>query len=310
MTPTATPVPRFDPGHVAESIRRLELVVSRKIDGLLQGQYQGFLAGHGSELGETRQYYDGDDVRRIDWNVTARMQAPYIREIIADHELETWVVVDLSASLSFGTALAEKRDLALAALSALGFLTLRTGNRFGAVLFDGNEITTVPAKAGRKHLHATLRRAAALEPAQSVGDVGLRAAVAKLSAPNHRQGVAVVISDFLDPGGWPEALRHVAVRHDVLAVEVVDPRELELPNVGLITVVDPESGRQRDIPTGSAKVRARYAEAASAQRAAIEDSLRSAGADHLQLRTDRDWLLDFVRFVALRKERVVARSRR
>jgi uncharacterized protein (DUF58 family) len=299
-----------------EVLRRLELTITRRLDGLLQGDHRGLVPGHGSEMGETRLYTPGDDVRHIDWNVTARTQDPHVRETIADRELETWLVVDLSPSLEFGTASCTKRDLAVAAAAAVGFLTARSGNRTGALVLRAGRLETWPARGGRDHMRALLHRLATApsdEPGRGfTGTTDLEPAVRRLLAPAHRRGLAVVISDFIGPGpgsvpassqSWARPLRAVVSRHEVLAIEVVDPRELELPDVGVLSVVDPETGAQREVPTGSARLRTRYAEAARAQRAAIAGALRSAGADHLVLRTDRDLLLDLVRFVAFRRAR-------
>jgi uncharacterized protein (DUF58 family) len=287
-----------------EVLRKLELTITRKLDGLLHGDYRGLVPGHGSELGETREYQAGDDVRRIDWNVTARMQATHVRETIADRELETWVLVDLSPSLDFGTAQCEKRDLAIAATAAVGFLTARGGNRIGAVLVGRAGVATVPARNGRSHVQALLHRIAATPRGDGGGHTDLAAGIARLDASARRRGLAVVVSDFLAPTGWEHPLKRLSVSHDVLAVEVVDPRELELPAVGVLTFVDPETGAIREIQSSDAKLRARYAAAAAAQRATIAASIRRAGADHLILRTDREWLGELVRFVALRRKRI------
>jgi uncharacterized protein (DUF58 family) len=296
--------PRIGLQQPAEVLRRLDLAVSRKLDGLLQGDHRGLVPGHGSESGECRLYQDGDDVRRIDWNVTARTQAPYVRETIADRELETWLLVDLSPSLDFGTALCTKRDLAVAAAAAVGFLTARTGNRVGAVILAGGALTAIPARGGRSHLQAILHRLISTPLGDGGGPTDLRSGIGRLAIPSHRRGLAVVISDFLAPEGWQRPLRAVAARHETLAIEVLDPRELELPPVGMLALVDPETGQRREVQTANAGLRERYARAAAEQRDGIARTLRSARADHLQLRTDRDWLLDLVRFVALRRLRV------
>jgi uncharacterized protein (DUF58 family) len=290
-----------------EVLRRLELRVTRKLDGLLQGDYRGLIPGHGTELGEAREYQAGDDVRRIDWNVTARTQSPHIRESIADRELETWLCVDQSASLDFGTATMEKRDLALSAAAAVGFLTARVGNRLGAVLVEPGKVVEIPARQGRTHLMAVLSRVQGAPRAASGDTADLTAGIRRLLSPAHRRGLAVVISDLLAPPGWADELARVAVRHDVLVIEVVDPRELELPDVGTLALVDPETGRLREVNTRSAKLRARYAAAAREQRDEHARAVRRAGADHLVLRTDRDWLFDVVRFVALRRKRMEAK---
>ncbi|WP_240746950.1 DUF58 domain-containing protein [Cryptosporangium phraense] len=294
-------------------LKRLQLTITRKLDGLLQGDYLGLLPGPGSEAGESREYRPGDDVRRMDWPVTARTTVPHVRQTIADRELETWLCVDLSASLDFGTAKCEKRDLAIAAASAIGHLTVRGGNRVGAVVTNGETLTRLAARPGRNNAHGMLRRVA-LTPRAPAGGTAANAgyladAIDALNRPPRRRGQAVVISDFLtddivqteasDPS-WERPLKKLAVRHDVLAIEIVDPRELSLPAVGVLTVVDPETGAVHEVST-DAKVRTAYAEAAASQREAIAGALRRAGAAHLRLSTDSDWLLDIVRFVAAQR---------
>lgn len=296
-------------GAAAEVLRRLELTVLRRLDGMLQGDYRGLVPGHGTELGEAREYQPGDDVRRMDWNVTARVKVPHVRESIADRELETWALVDVSASLDFGTAGCEKRDLALAAVAATGFLTSRTGNRMGAVILEGDRTAVVPARTGRPNLMALLHRVLVAARDEHPGAGDLEAGLRRLGATMTRRGLAVVVSDFLAGGAWERPLRALSARHETLAVEVVDPRELELPDVGVLDLVDPETGAHLEVQTADAGLRARYARAAADQRADVAARLRSAGADHLVLRTDRDWLLDLVRFVARRRERIDARSR-
>jgi len=286
-----------------EVLRRLELTVTRKLDGLLQGDYRGLVPGHGSELGETREYQPGDDTRRIDWNVTARMQVPHVRDTIADRELETWVLVDQSASLDFGTANCEKRDLVLNAVASVGFLTSRNGNRLGAMLLRPGQLpVTVPARTGRVHLRAVLHRVLTAPRLEGAGATDLAAAVERLGATMPRRGLAVVVSDWLDPTPWQHAMRRLGVRHDVLAIEVVDPRELALADVGVLELVDPETGFLYEVQTSDPRLRERYAAAAAAQREAIARDLRASGADHLTLRTDRDWMLDLVRFVVSRRQ--------
>jgi len=296
-------------GPTAEILRRLELTVTRRLDGMLQGDYRGLVPGHGSELGETRRYHPGDDVRRIDWNVTARSIEPYVRETIADRELETWVCADLSASQSFGTAHCEKRDLVVAALAAVGFLTQRTGNRVGGLLVEADHSTTVPARTGRTHLQALLHRSAVAARSAEHGAPDLEDALRRLAAIMKRRGLAVVVSDFLGPTTWEKPLRALSARHETLCIEIVDPRELELPNVGLVHLEDPETGQVLEVQTADAGTRQRFAEAAAAQRDEIGRAIRRGGADHLVLRTDQDWLLDLVRFVTWRRERVESLSR-
>ena len=289
-----------------EILRRLELTVSRRLDGLLHGEHQGLLPGPGTEPGEARAYLPGDDVRRIDWAVTARTAEPHVRMQVAERELETWVVVDLSASLAFGTAECEKRDLALAAAAAVGFLTARGGNRLGAIVAHGDGGERLPARPGRDHLRAVLHRLVTAPTPDGRGPVDLAALLREADRLARRRGLVVVVSDFLSAPGWERPLRVLAARHEVLAVEVVDRRELELPDVGLLPLVDPETGMRLEVDTGDRGLRERYAAAAQVQREEIAGHLRTAGADHLQLRTDRDWLRDLVAFVERRRRRRAA----
>jgi uncharacterized protein (DUF58 family) len=281
-------------------LSRLQLLVTRKLDGLLQGDYVGLLPGPGSEAGESREYRPGDDVRRMDWPVTARTTFPHVRQTVADRELETWLAVDLSASLAFGTAKHLKSELVIAATAALSYITVRGGNRIGAVVGTGSHMHRLPARPGRKEAQGLLRAIARTQIRPGRSDLG--ALIDLLNRPPRRRGVAVVISDFLAPvEQWARPVRKLSVRHDVLAIEVVDPRELELPDVGVLTLVDPETGALHEVQTADPKLRRRYAEAAGVQRAAIAQALRAANAAHLRLRTDSDWLLDMVRFVAAQR---------
>ncbi|MFY1699538.1 MULTISPECIES: DUF58 domain-containing protein [unclassified Solwaraspora] len=283
-------------------LSRLYLTVTRRLDGLLQGDYVGLLPGPGSEAGESTEYRPGDDVRRMDWPVTARTTVAHVRRTVADRELEAWIAVDLSASLDFGTARCLKRDLVVAAAAAMVHLSARGGNRVGAVLgtgapAQGGSTRRLPARTGRKEAHGLLRAIAGTPSRPGRSDLG--ALIDMLNRPPRRRGVAVVISDFMaPPQQWGRAVRKLAVRHDVLAVEVLDPVELALPDVGVVELTDPETGVLHEVQTADPRLRRRYAEAAAAQRAEIAQTLRGAGAAHLRLRTDSDWLLDIVRFVA------------
>ena len=310
MSAKKTAVPSIDGTPAAEILRRLEITVTRRLDGLLQGDHRGLTPGHGSEPGEIRAYQPGDDVRRIDWNVTARLGETHVRDSVADRELETWILVDASASLAFGTATCEKRDLALAAAAATGFLTTRTGNRIGAMTIGPDGASPpIPARSGRVHMQALLRRVLGALDNPQPGRTDLTAGLRRIAGTAKRRGLIVIISDFLDPGLWDAALRALALRHDVLCIEVVDPVELELPDVGMLVLHDTVTGHEIEVPTGNAKFRERYALAAAEQRAGIASRIRATSADHLVLRTDRDWLLDLARFVSRRRDRIDPLSR-
>ncbi|MEY2567088.1 MAG: hypothetical protein QOE35_1617 [Actinomycetota bacterium] len=285
-------------------LAQLELLVTRKLDGLLQGDHQGLVPGGGSEPADGRLYEPGDDVRRMDWNLTARSGAPHVRTTVADRELECWLLVDTSASLDFGTADCEKRDLALAAAAAFGLLTSRDGNRVGALLCGGDGATLVPPRSGRAAAMALLRRLEQVERApEGGGSVSLADGLRRVRLVARRRGLVVVITDLLDTGPWERELRAVAARHDVVVAQVVDPRELDLPDVGLLTLVDPETGRRLEVQTASPALRTRFAAAAAERQAAVQRAVLVAGASLLELSTDRDWLLDVVRFVARRRRR-------
>lgn len=319
---SGTPQPTLQELAPEAALRKLELIIMRRLDGLLNGDYPGLLPGPGTEPAEARVYEPGtDDVRRMDWNVTARTTVPHVRDVVADRELETWALVDGTASMDFGTGRVEKRDLATAAVAAVGFITARAGNRLGALVAGRDTrqggLRRFPARTGRGPL-LTLLHALLTAPRMppdslasstaSAGSTGssLAEAIVALDRSIRRRGLVVVVSDFLDgltdagidaSPAWERPLRRLALRHQVLAVEVYDPRELDLPDVGVLAVVDPETGRRREVATASRRLRERYAAAAAEQRATIRDSLRRSGIPRLALRTDRDWLRDIAEHV-------------
>ncbi len=302
--------PSFERGQIDDpkltaALKSLELTVKRKLDGVLHGDHLGLIPGPGSEPGESREYQPGDDVRRMDWAVTARTTHPHVRQMIADRELETWMVVDMSASMDFGTTVCEKRDLAVAAAAAITYLNSGGGNRIGAVIANGATITRIPARSGRQH-EQTLLRTIATAPKAPTGVRGdLATAIDALRRPERRRGMAVIISDFLGPINWMRPLRAIAARHEVLAIEVLDPRDVELPDVGDVVLQDAESGAVREF-TIDAQLRDDFAKAAEAHRAEVSRTVRGCGAPVLTLRTDRDWIGDIVRFVESRRRGALA----
>lgn len=303
------------------ALDRLQLLVTRRLDGLLHGDYLGLLPGPGSEPGEAREYRAGDDVRRMDWPVTARTTVPHVRTTVADRELETWLAVDLSPSLDFGTVGMLKRELAEGAVAAFAYLAGRGGNRIGAVVTDGGPARAIPPRPGRGGARSLLRtittQPSSADPAAETTSHSIAELIDKTRRHARRRGLAIVISDFLedevrreqqhsledeaDPSDWPRQLRRLAVRQQVLCVEVLDPAELALPDVGVVDLMDPETGATVEVQTGNARFRARYAEAAAAQRARIAAGIRSGGAAHLRLSTGSDWLRDIATFVAERR---------
>ncbi|MCW2584734.1 MAG: uncharacterized protein JWN55_250 [Frankiales bacterium] len=278
--------------------RRLYFEVGHKVDGSLHGEHLGVLAGSGGDLAEARLYEPGDDVRRLDWAVLARTGEPYVRTTLAQRELETTFVVDLTPSMAFGTRVQDKKTLALTAVAAFSHLASGPGDRIGAVVLTTAGVRRVPGRptgVAAPHLLSLLDRTAIGEgPAPSL-TTALRA------VPVPRRGLVVVVSDLLGDRDWAKPLRVLAQRHDVIVVQVHDPRELSLPDVGMLRVVDPETGRTLDVPTGSKALRARYAAAARARQDGLAELVRAAGAAHLPLSTDGDWLQDLTRFLTLRR---------
>lgn len=294
------------------SARRLRMEIARRLDGLLAGDHLGYLAGPGTEAAEARVYGPGDDVRRIDWSVTARTSETHVRDAVADRELETTLLVDLTASMSFGTVRCEKRDIALAVAAAVMHLTGGAGDRVGAVVLGSAGIRRMPPRGGRDASLALLHRLLSEPRAEGAGP-DLAAGLAAVANPPRRRGLVVVLSDLLSPldaePPWARPLRMLAGRHDVIVAEVVDPRELTLPDVGVLRLIDPETGRHLEVQTRSRALRERYAAAASARRSGYAAAVRRAGAGHVVLRTDRDWLVDLATFLATRRRlRAAGRS--
>lgn len=287
------------------ALRRLELTIVRRLDGFLHGEHLGILPGPGSELAEARLYRPGeDDVRRMDWAVTARTTQPHVRDVISDRELETWALVDLSGSMDFGTTDLEKRDLAIAGVATVGYLTMKMGDRFGGFVLERGRIRRWPARSGRLALHGLLRSLFD-EPRNPEGSQSdLTVALEQMSRANPRRGLRLVVSDFLDglltpesePLPWEKAMKRLCVRHQVLAMTISDPAERALPNVGVILVTDPETGETREIDTARWSVREHFVEVATAHHDRVQSSLRRCGAAQLELSTDRDWVSDIARF--------------
>jgi uncharacterized protein (DUF58 family) len=250
----------------------------------------------------------GDDVRLIDWNVTARTGEPHVRDPVADHELDLWLLADVSASQHFGTTTREKREVVIGLAAAFGLPATHLANRVGAVIVGGGKVTVVPASAGRTRLLALLHRVLATRAWEGEGRTDLAGALRALEGLARRRGVVVVISDFLCAPGWGPALARLGARHDLVVAEVVDPRELELPRMGVLTLVDPETGRSRVIDTSRARLRSAFAQGATAQRAALAAAIARTGAHHLVVSTDADWLGEALAFLTRRRRRRTYRA--
>ncbi len=293
--PTAA---RPGPGAMAEGLlRALDVSIGRRVEGLLAGDFRSNLLGTGTELAMMRPYVPGDDVRRIDWNVTARTGEPHVRVDLAERVLVTWLVLDTSISMQFGTADRRKADVAEGVAVAIGHLATRRGNRLGVMTFGGEESRAIPPMQGRAGLVGMLTALRGEAAVDGPGTTNLGAALRKTGALARQRSLVVVVSDFRGERGWRRALLGLSGHHDVVAVEVRDPREQELSDVGLLYLVDPETGRQLRVDTRSRRLRERFAVAAAAERAELARSLTSAGVRHVVLTTSGDWLRPLVTFL-------------
>jgi uncharacterized protein (DUF58 family) len=287
-------------------LQRLEWTVLKRLDGQLQGDYRSLFRGTGLVLADLREYQAHDDVRHIDWNVTARMQTPYVREHQEDREIAAWFVLDLSASVAFGSGLTSKRELACSVVTVLSKLLSQHGNRVGLMLFTGQESAqcVVPARSGRRHLlhiaHKMLRATPAHTQAEQTSPLGPW--LVQAQSVLKRRSTVFVVSDFISPEGWEKPLAQLARRHEVVAVRLRDPLEMAWPdNTGMLLVQDAESGEQLLVDGNDAAFRQRFAQHAQEREAALLGSLAKAGVDCLELNTDEALDQALLRFAQLRK---------
>jgi uncharacterized protein (DUF58 family) len=292
--------------HPEELLRRLEWTVIRRLDGLLQGDYRTLFRGAGLDLADLREYQYHDDVRHIDWNVTARLGTPYVREYHEDREVTAWFLLDLTASMDFGSGGPPKRALSAELVGVLARLLTRHGNRVGALLYDGRPggpIAVVPPRSSRRHvlhlLHRLRARPASARPAPTK-----LAELLQLTAELvRRRSLVFVVSDSISAPGWTAPLGHLAQRHDVVAVRLLDPLETELPDLGLLVVQDAETGEQLFVDTHDRAFRRRFTAAALRRDAALRAAFGQAGVDVLELSTGDDLVEAIARFADLRKGR-------
>jgi uncharacterized protein (DUF58 family) len=283
---------RPGPGPLPDALlRALDVSIGRRIEGLLAGDYRSTLHGEGTELAQVRPYVPGDDVRRIDWAVTARTGEPHVRVQQAERVLVTWLVLDVSASMQFGTADRRKADVAEGVAIAVGHVATRRGNRLGLVSFGDETPRATPPRQGRMALIGLLSALRAQDERSSGAlTTSLGEALRQTGSLARQRSVVVVVSDFRGALDWRRPLLELAGSHEVVAVEIRDPREQELPNAGALWLVDPETGRQLRVDTRSERLRARFATAAAEERAVVARTLAGAGARHVVLSTAGDWL--------------------
>jgi uncharacterized protein (DUF58 family) len=292
-------------GAAERVLRRLEWTVIRRLDGLLQGDYRTLMRGTGLDLADLREYQHHDDVRHIDWNVTARLQTPHVRVFTEDREMAAWFVLDLSRSVDFGSGLKAKREISQGFVGVLARLLTRHGNRVGALVYGNDLEAVIPPRSGRPHvlhlLHAMDKRSAEGKPTQGMTRLSDLLKSAAVLMP--RRSTVFVVSDFLTEPGWEKPLAQLTQRHEVVAVRLFDPLEIELPDLGLVPLRDAETGEQLWVDTHDAGFRKRFARIAAEREATLRETLTKAGVDTLELSTDDDLAAAILRFADLRKRR-------
>jgi uncharacterized protein (DUF58 family) len=284
-------------------LHRLEWQVIRRLDGLLQGDYRTLFYGTGLDFADLREYQPPDDIRHIDWNVTARMDTPYVRQYVEDREITAWFLLDVSPSMTFGRAERPKETVLTDLVATLARLLIRNGNRVGAILYNNQIERTIPPRGGRKQvlrlIHDLLRRSEPPPQASTDLNVLLNAGLNTFK----RRSLVFLISDFFSEPGWERPLTLLNQRHELIAIRLWDPRETELPDVGLIVVQDAESGEQLYVDTSNREFRSRFYEAAQRREAMLQTSLKRAGVDLFAISTEEELVGAVVRMAALRKRR-------
>ena len=301
--PAAQPV-NTQPAEGAEHVlRRLEWTVIRRLDGLLQGDYRTLMRGAGLDLADLREYQHHDDVRHIDWNVTARLQVPHVRVFTEDREMAAWFLLDLSPSVDFGSGEQRKRQVSAELVAVLARMLTRHGNRVGAMLYGSGVDSVIPARGGRRHVLHLLNSVQVRPASVEAGPTRLNELLEAGGAMIKRRSTVFVVSDFITEPGWEKPLAHLAQRHEVVAVRLLDPMELQLPDLGLLTIRDAETGEQLLVDTHDAGFRKRFARIAAQREADLRQALVRAGVDALELSTDGDLVDAVMRFTEMRKRR-------
>jgi len=284
-------------------LQRLDWQVIRRLDGILQGDYRSLFYGFGLDLADLREYQPGDDIRYIDWNVTARVNTPYVRQYVEDRDITAWFLLDLSPSVDFGTVNSLKRDCLIDFVTVMARLLTRHGNRVGAVLYDSRVERVVPARGGRLHVLRLINDLLKLPRLKRAPMTDLNALLQAAFRSIKRRSLVFVISDFISAPGWERPLGLLGQRHEVLAVRLWDPREVELPDIGLVIMEDAETGEQLYVDTHDRRFRRRFKEAGEQRLTGVNAAFRRAGVDMLPLSTEDDLVRAIVQFAAMRRQR-------
>lgn len=283
-------------------LQRLDWQVIRRLDGLLQGDYRSLFYGYGVDFADLREYQPGDDIRYIDWNVTARMNTPYVRQYVEDREITAWFLLDLSPSMDFGSQESLKRAILVDFVATLARLLTRHGNRVGAIFYGNRVERTIPARGGRIHV---LRLINDLLKQPHLPRAPLTSLSSLFEAGLHgikRRALVFFISDFISAPGWERTLSLLNRRHEVLAIRLWDPREVEIPDIGPVIMEDAETGERLYVDTHDRTFRRRFQEASRRREAALNETFKRAGVDALSLSTEEDMVRAIVRFATLRQQ--------
>lgn len=301
-TPTSASALERAPERI---LQRLDWHVVRRLDGLLQGDYRSLFHGYGVDFADLREYQYGDDIRYIDWNVTARMDAPYIREYHEDRDIAAWFLLDLSPSVDFGTVQQQrqKRSVLIDFVATLARLLTRHGDRVGAILYDSRVERVIPVGSGRLHVLRIINDLLKQPQLTKAPFTDLTPLLEAGMATIKRRSLIFVISDFICAPGWERALHLLSRRHEVLAIRLWDPREVELPDVGLVVMEDAETGEQMYVDTHDRGFRRRFEQAARRREEALQEAFKRAGVDALPLSTEEDLVRAIVRFAERRRRR-------
>ncbi len=282
-------------------LQRVEWTVLRRLDGLLHGDYRTLFRGYGMDIADLREYQYGDDVRHIDWNVTARLQTPYVREFHEDREITAWFLLDLSQSVNFGSTHVRKRNVSSDFVAVLARLLTRRGNRVGALYYGEKVDGMIPARSGRRQVLAILHAMQAEPETPSSSGTNLGELLRAAEHAVRRRSLIFVVSDFISAPGWGEALGRLAQRHEVIAVRLHDPLEAELPDLGLVVVQDAETGEQLFVDTNDRGFRKRFAAAAARREAELRAAFSEAQVDAIELSTNDDLVETVMRFADLKR---------
>ena len=282
---------------------RLDWKVIRRLDGLLQGDYRTLFYGFGVDFSDLREYQPEDDIRYIDWNVTARMNTPYVRQYSEDRELTAWFLLDVSPSVDFGTLQHQKRTMLMDFVAVLARLLTRHGNRVGAMMFGGSIQHTIPARGGKMQVLRLINDMLNQPRLSHAPFTNLKLFLNGALNSIKRRSLVFVISDFISEPGWEKPLSLLNQRHEVLAIRLWDPREVELPDIGVVVMEDAETSEQLYVDTHDRKFRQRFRDAAQRREAALSESFKRAGVDALSLSTEEDLVRAIVRFAKQRQKR-------